>query len=104
LHSLLAQSALPLVFPSTSSECVEKAGQILSAGGVSLNGAKLNDPKATLDETRLIDGHLAVLRVGKGGNLIVHVDDEAGDKDDGSDLGVADVVFPILAPLLMYLD
>jgi tyrosyl-tRNA synthetase len=51
----------------------------MSGGGFYVNGAKATDPKATLDVNQLIDGRLAILRVGKTGNLVVCVDPPVED-------------------------
>lgn len=52
--------------------------QILTEGGVTLNGNKIVDgmSASTFGEKDLLDGRLAVLRVGKTGNLVVVVDEE----------------------------
>lgn len=58
------------------SSFLEKASLILSQGGFYLNGSKVAGEQTTLNETDLLDGQFAVLKVGKTGDLVVVVDDE----------------------------
>ncbi|KAL7411230.1 tyrosine-tRNA ligase [Mrakia frigida] len=77
----VSRSSLPLDLPRLAAEhkvagSRKKASLILSQGGFYLNGSKVAGEQTTLNETDLLDGQFAVLKVGKTGDLVVVVDDE----------------------------